>query len=409
MGASSVLTMSPEYRGRRLLILGAGKWHVPSYQKAREMNLHLIGVDTSAAPGFDYCDESHLLDLRDAKEIARLARSRGAEGIVTNVDLAVPTVAQVAGELGLPAHSMEVAHLVTDKGAMRRRCHELGLGGPISAEVRSLIEARQAARATGFPCVFKPRDAWGSRGVTVVMGENDIEDAHREAFRYSLSGGLLVEELLTGTESSVEGFVDGDGRLHILGICDKQKSDLPYRYDLELHYPSHFDSPQVFAIREYVSALVRGFGIRMGFIHTELMVKGQEIKLIETAARGCGGNVIGRLIPAITGLDVLGLWIRQALGEWVMPETFSSSHGLLKFIMVPAGRVRRIRGIDEARRAEGIIDFGLDVREGDDVAHARNTSGRVGHLIAVGGTRDETDRRAARALERLHLEVEEAA
>jgi biotin carboxylase len=138
-------------------------------------------------------------------------------------------------------------------------------------------------------------------------------------------------------------------------------------------------------------------------------VKGQEIKLIETAARGCGGNVIGRLIPAITGLDVLGLWIRQALGEWVMPETFSSSHGLLKFIMVPAGRVRRIRGIDEARRAEGIIDFGLDVREGDDVAHARNTSGRVGHLIAVGGTRDETDRRAARALERLHLEVEEAA
>jgi biotin carboxylase len=401
--------MSPEYRGRRLLVLGAGKWHVPIYQKARQMNLHLVGADLSAAPGFYYCDESYALDLRDGREIARLARSCRAEGIVTNVDLAVPTVAQVAGELGLPAHSIELARLVTDKSAMRRRCRELGLGGPVSAEVRSLDEARQAACAIGFPCVVKPRDAWGSRGVTVVMGENGIEDAHREACRHSFSGGLLVEELMTGTESSVEGFVDGEGRLHILGICDKKKSDLPYRYDVELHYPSHFDPPQILAIREYVSALVRGFGIRMGLIHTELMVKGQDIKLIETAGRGCGGNVIGRLIPAITGLDVLGAWIRQALGERVTLDPFSSSHGLLKFIMVPAGRVRRIRGIDEAKHAEGIIDFSLDVREGDDVPPARNTSGRIGHLIAIGCTRDETDRRVARALERLHIEVEEAA
>src|SRR5262249_39182761 len=184
-------------RGRRLLVLGAGKWHVPIYQKARQMNLHLVGVDTLAAPGFYYCDESYTLDLRDTREIARLARSRGAEGIVTNVDLAVPTVAQVAAELGLPAHSMEIARLVTDKGAMRRRCGELGLGGPVYSEVRSLDEARQATHATGFPCVFKPRDGWGSRGVTVVTGENGIEDAHREACRYSLSRGLLVEELIT--------------------------------------------------------------------------------------------------------------------------------------------------------------------------------------------------------------------
>lgn len=392
---------------QRILIIGAGKWHVPLFRGARELGLEVVATHVTAAdaPGFEFSDHTYVLDARDKAGTLEVARRHDVRGVLTAADLAVPTVAHVAQVLGLPGISTEAARAATNKAEMRRRARDLGLAVPRFFAVREEEEGRARAGSVGYPCVVKPTDSWGSRGVTVVIEPDQFATAWREALRYSFDKEILVEEFLRGTESSVEGFVDGEGRFHVLGICDKKKSELPYRFDLELHYPGRFSEAQLAAIEAFVAALVEGFGITMGLTHTELMVSGEKVWLIETAARGCGAFVVSKLLPAMTGLPIVELVIRQAMGERIEIAGLERRHGLLKFIMLSPGLVRAATGIAEARAVPGIVDLDLEVAPGATVAPATNTQGRSGHLLAVGSSRAEADAVAEKALRHLRIEV----
>src|SRR5206468_5816967 len=148
-------------------------------------------------------------------------------------------------------------------------------------------------------------------------------------------------------EGSIETLVQ-DGRIVILGICDKTKSPLPDRYDLELRYPGAFEAPVRASLEALVQRIVSGFGVTSGILHIEFLVSHdtRTVYLIEFAIRGCGSKVVTHLLPAITGVDVVRLVIRQALGLPVSIEPSRRRHGALHFLMFPPGRVVAVRGVD---------------------------------------------------------------
>src|SRR2546427_766429 len=80
-----------------------------------------------------------------------------------------------------------------------------------------------------------------TRGVRWIDRRSDLVPAVAEALAASQRGEALIEQFLVGTEGSIEALVQ-DGRVAILGICDKTKSPLPDRYDLELRYPGAYDA-----------------------------------------------------------------------------------------------------------------------------------------------------------------------
>lgn len=391
-----------------ILLIGAGKWQVPLFERARALGLEVVATHAYAndAPAFALSDHSYVLDARDKNGHLEVAKRHHVSGVVTGADIAVPTAAFVATALGLPTISEETARAATDKAEMRRRAQQIGLAVPRFLPTRSEEEGRAFARQVGFPTIVKPIDGWGSRGVTVVADETRFHPAWEEALRFSSGQEVLVEELLHGAESSVEGFVDGRGRFHVLGISEKMKSELPYRFDLELHYPARFAPEQLAAIELYVTRLIEGFDITMGLTHTEVMVAGNSVHLIETAARGCGAFVVSKLLPAMTGLPIVDAVIRQAMGETVEIGDFTTRHGLLRFMVAPPGTVKRIEGLEQARAIPGIIDLEVDLQPGWKIAPATNTKGRTGHLLAIGDSREEVDQIAREAIHRLRVEME---
>jgi biotin carboxylase len=360
------------------------------------------------APCFALSDARYCVDVRDVAGTLAIARDERVDAIVTGVDLAVPTAARVADALRLPGLAPEVADSAADKYLTRSRLAELGIDAPAFRAVGSSKQAADAAESFGWPCVVKPPDNCGSRGVVVVDRPGLIEGAFSAARTASFSGRVLVEEFMTGVESSVEGFVQ-DGELHILGVCDKTKSALPYRFDLALHYPGAFSPAQLAAVEAYTRAVVRGLGIDRGAIHAELMITGNRVRLIEIAARGCGAFVIGRLIPVISGFDVMGALLAQALGSPVAVPQLHRRHGLLKFVVMPPGTVTAVGDIEAVRRMPGVIDAGLDLKVGDAISVATNTTGRQGHLLLHGESRSDVESCAAQALERLEIRVDTSA
>lgn len=85
---------------------------------------------------------------------------------------------------------------VTSKELMR----SLGLPTPAHVLVREEADLPHALARVGMPCVVKPLDSGGGKGVTAnIRDDKSMRLAFREARRYSV-GPLLVEQHLEGTD-----------------------------------------------------------------------------------------------------------------------------------------------------------------------------------------------------------------
>ena len=75
----------------------------------------------------------------------------------------------------------------------------------------SASDAERAAAELGLPCVTKPPDRQGQRGLTVVTHVEDVAGAFEEALAAARGQIVLVEKLVAGPELTVNAFsVGGD-------------------------------------------------------------------------------------------------------------------------------------------------------------------------------------------------------
>jgi biotin carboxylase len=353
------------------------------------MGLETVVTDKDpAAPGLKLADHAEVVDTLDLEGMLRVGRKHRVDGVIAEqTDIAVPPAAYVAEQMGLPGIGYETALAATNKWLMRERCRVAGVPGPRYRKAATLDEARAAAEEIGLPVVIKPVDAQASRGVAKISDVQDISPWFEKTRAHSREGLVLIEEMMTGTESSAEAFVVGD-HIEVLGICDKTKCSPPYSFDTRLIYPAAFPSAVLEEIKLLNERVVRAVGVRMGITHAEYVVTDAGVRLIEVAARGCGAGVATRLIPAMTGVDLVGARIRQALGvDDALGERTLQKSGILEFLLLPHGRVKKIAGLSEARQIAGVIDIGLNVRQGDAIGIVESGDQRHGHLLAVAETR----------------------
>ena len=172
------------------------------------------------------------LDSPDhAVEAARaLDTVHPVHAVVCYDDQAVPVVARIAADLGLPGHPIEAADAARDKVSMKRRFEVAGL--PIAPYTLADDEDDAVCWADqrGYPVVVKPVRGSASQGVIRADNEVDLREAYRRLRRivrtYKLDTGgrsdaqQLVESYLDGTEVSVEMLVQ-DGSPHVLCVFGK--------------------------------------------------------------------------------------------------------------------------------------------------------------------------------------------
>ena len=83
--------------------------------------LRVVAVDRNPdAPGLVAADIAEVVDFMEIDAVVAVARRVGVDGVLTvSADRAVPVVAALAEELGLPGIGRRTAHLLTHKLAMR--------------------------------------------------------------------------------------------------------------------------------------------------------------------------------------------------------------------------------------------------------------------------------------------------
>lgn len=402
---------------KKILIIGAGDFQLPLVQQAAKTCQVLLAAPVISAAFDPYISDRLIVDVRDESAILAFAREHKIDGVITDqTDIAVRSVAYVAEKMGLPGIGYETGLLFTDKSRMRKRLAELGLPLLANRTVSSVEDAIAFYRELGgakssasVRVIIKPLDTQGSRGVQVCASEQEIRDKYDEAARWSGSHEVIVEHFATGREFVVESLVL-DHQYRTLCIGDTLYFDIPDAFAAKSRiFPTTADQALRQKVLDLDEKIITGFGLTQGITHSEYIMEGDEVYLIETAARGGGVFISSDLISLSSGLHTEQFLIDIALGQQKeMPRILPQQCfcGYMAFYL-PVGRVIRADGIEDVlafpfvhRTQLGKLHVGIENHEG-----ATDKTSRLA-LIVSGDTREELMQHMAQVRSTLQIEVE---
>jgi biotin carboxylase len=316
-------------------------------------------------PALRLADEVVVAETNDvvaaADCAAAVAARRPVAGVLTTCDYYLATVAAVADRLGLPGASAGVMHRAVRKHRVRAALDAAGVPNARHAVAATWPAALDAAARLGYPLVAKPVDLNAGTSVRLVDDDAHLKDAFREIVALarntrgqSLEQVVLLEEVLAGTEVSVEAVTVG-GCTTVVGITDKSVVGPPAFVESGHMFPAALAPAVAAQVERYVVDVLAAIGLTHGLSHTEVMVTAGGPRLVEVNPRQ-GGGYIFDLVRLVTGTNPLRLLVDLALGD--APQIGTASRPLpsaaapggsaaVMFVMSPrAGEVVAVDGID---------------------------------------------------------------
>jgi carbamoyl-phosphate synthase large subunit len=283
-----------------------------------ERTVRLVGTDMSErAIGRHLCDAFHLVpagsDPAFADAILDLVEHESIDAVLPQSSFDLEGLAAHRDRFPVPVlvSSPDTIHRSNDKAETYAMLHRLGLPAPEFRRVDGAAGVESAARELGYPdrpVCFKPVFSSGSRGFRIL--DPSVDRAHQllyerpgavamrleEAVELLPESGadLLVMELATGGERTIDGIADGE-RI----VLGHPKTREAMRAGLAMYFVT-LDDPK---LMELGDAIVRELAIEHFF----------NIQLV-------GDHVI-EINPRIStivyqeDLDLPYLGVKRALGE----------------------------------------------------------------------------------------------
>lgn len=376
---------------KKVLILGASRYYIKSIEATKQAGYYVIAIDRNPkSAGFDYANESYVCDIIDKKGVLDIATKLNVNAIVPVNDYGVPCAAFVAKKLGIEYISEETAEVATNKEVMRKKWIEDHIPCPQIEIAYTIDGIRRAIKQIGLPCVLKPAHGYGgaSRGVIVITDEKQIDSAINFSISFYNDPTTLIESFIDSIyEHSAEVLVY-KGAPYIIAISDKIKTQLPYRVDKNVLYPSKmFETERIHELKRIISNAVISSGINIGAAHVELATTKEGFVLFELGARCGGGGTPEPIVHYSTGVDEFVEQVRILAGD--EPQNLIPNKNLgcnYHFIMPAPGKIKSIHGIEDIKNLGNILDFEFLKKEGDEICTVKVGTDRAGFIIATGET-----------------------
>lgn len=389
---------------KRILILGAGRYNVPSIRTARKAGFFTLVADRNAyAPGLTAADKPLAIDLNDCDSLIEAVNEQGGiDGVVSMAEVGVRAAANISARLGLPSISEQSAAHSTSKAAMRRCWQSLPEYSTEFEVVATSEQAEHVARNLGLPLIVKPdRSFGGSRGVRRV----NVFDEVAAAFAAARSGGLpnsdvVIERCIEGSEHSAEVLI-WQGKTSVLCIGEKIKSRPPYRVDVSVQYPARLTPGQQRKVSDMAHSAVNALGLTQGVAHIEFAYADSGPVLFELGAR-CGGGHTPQIAHHVSGVNEFVEACRIACG--IPPSQFTpiANRGAdYRFLIFPPGEIDSIEIPPSITNHGCVLDVGITMQPGSKIGPLHSTSDRAGFLVATGENLDEAAARADRGCQQI--------
>lgn len=337
------------------------------------------------------------------------------EAVLALDDSGSRVAALVADALGLPHNDPVAAEAARNKFRMRTMLAACGAPVPAFGEFRTSANLKRiiarAEEAIGYPCVVKPEELNGSRGVIRANLRCELAAAVRRLT--SLIGDeqpFLIEGYIPGAEVALEGLLDGD-RLHCLALFDKPDPlEGPFFEETIYVTPSRLPSEMQSRIVQTTEAAARGLGLQTGPIHAELRINAEGPWIVEVAGRSIGGlcsRILRFGMEVGNGSSLEELILRQACGLPLESLERESQAGGVMMIPIPAGGIlRRMSGVEEAKGVTGIEDVQITAKMNQSLVPLPEGDAYLGFIFAKGPTPAEVEDSLRQAHSLLQFEID---
>jgi sulfite reductase (ferredoxin) len=352
------------------------------------------------------------LDFDDVeKAIERVREFQAAYPIdaVVPVDSQVVVLgAAISAALGIRHNSLESAMAARDKHRMRERLAAAGVACPRFTLCSFHEDVAALAERIEYPCVVKPLALAGSQGVIRANDARELIAAVRRvaaildhehaaprgpescpqgrgpspACSPETSRQFLVEQFMAGPEVALEGMLVR-GKLRVLTLFDKPDPlDGPFFEETIYVTPSRLSAPVQQRVAECAQAATRALGLTEGPVHAELRLGDGGPWVIEVNARSIGGRC-SRALRFGTGMSLEELILRHALDEkFDPPEREGRPSGVMMIPIPREGRLRQVRGLDEANEVSGIEEVTVTAHIGEHLVPLPEGSRYLGFIFA---------------------------
>jgi biotin carboxylase len=320
---------------------------------------------------------------------ATVLREFGPEGLVTFSEAALRYAARLAAELGLPFHSLDTAHALTDKFEQRERLRSAGVDSVRCARIATAKDWWPALERTGMPAVVKPAWGGGSEDTYLV----DDSDAARKVYaalfdRPDPRSCFVAEEFLTGRAAypygdyvSVESLCGPAGPAH-MAVTGKFPLEPPFR-ECGQFWPSALPAAEEAHVLAHVTEALDALDVRTGIAHTEVKLTEDGPRIIEVNGR-LGGNLQELAMRSGTTDMVLANGL-SALDETVQVKLATPDKVYFQYMYLTPTRSCRMtaaNGIKALRKIPGITAYRATIRPGDRVTGGVGTA-QIGQLYGV--------------------------
>lgn len=195
---------------KKILILGAAKNQLPLICTAKELGYYTIVCDwTTTNPGIAMADKHYQVSIIDSDICLEVARKECIDGVISNYEAAMPTVAYISECLGLIGNSSEGIKVLSTKSIFRDFQRKCGLYAPDCISGSEYAVVSDSLKSFSFPVIVKPCECSATRGTTRIdtFDEDTLKRAFDDCVSLSRNKKACVEEFVEMPSLEV---IDGD-------------------------------------------------------------------------------------------------------------------------------------------------------------------------------------------------------
>jgi hypothetical protein len=414
---------------------------------ARALGLTLVVVDDPAnrANSKEFVPDSHFIAApigsRDEASLKAVAETVAAHPIAARADVVTSfmslyanVTAHVTDRLHTSGITLSAVAAADHKPLARKLLNEADPEHAVPfAEIATDEQARAAYRRVSedgrYKVILKTSRGENSRFLALNL---DSEDAAAKAFAqmdadvkafvarpeakattFSTHPGIMMErmiEKLPGTDETSAEVVMQNGKVAFAIVSDTQ--GIGHNKELAggiLVFPSQQPESVHREIIEATGRALNAMGIVNGSARPDLMVTKDGPRIVEINPL-MGSVAIWEVVRSLTGVSLVEQGLRSLLGLRVDPG--HAPDGVAHYVFLASGEtgtLESVEGLDEARRAPGVVNARPFVEAGDTVAAAgKSTYEEWGEVIGKGRNWAEAIANAIEGARRMVLRIRRA-
>ena len=174
--------------GRKLLLLDGSRKSIEIVDEAHRLGVHVIVTDYNTpeqSPAKLAADQHFEVSTSDVDAVVELIRREGVDGVLAGFsDRWLATYAEICATAQVPCYAtVDQIRLFTDKKRYKAMLEQFGVPTITGYSVEDATSG--AIPEEAFPLIVKPADGSGSRGISVVASQSELQSGLDVALDYS--------------------------------------------------------------------------------------------------------------------------------------------------------------------------------------------------------------------------------